>query len=476
MHGENYKINLRLVIMSSKSISRSVIWQFAGKLSLQGLAFFTAPVFTRLLSPSDYGYVSLYTSWCSIVGIFVAMEVVGSIGNARIKYDGMDVYAYLSSILTLTLIPFALFLCGALLFNAWLAPLMGLRRDLVILVVLNAYATFLTNLMTAKLDTYKQVEKSALLSFFQGFVIFAVSLFFVIRSRNDRAVIKIYSQAIPTILIGLTVCVVVYIKGKCFWKWEYNRFCLTLTLPLLGHSIGGLIFAQCDRLMLHQMQNESQLGMYSIIYTLCGILMTIYSAFNIAWVPFYYDFKKQKKEQEIISHTKRYIKFFTLVCVGFLLLAEDVFKLLAPELYWQGINSIPIFVLSFYFNYLYLFPVNFEFYHHCTGFIPVATIISAVTNVIMNMLLIPRFSMYGAAVGSLISHVFLFCIHEIFAKFFVKKNYEYNLKIFIPGVVVLMLFAIFFYLLKDFFALRCSLAVLTGGYLIAEIIRNKAIF
>lgn len=462
--------------MSSKSISKSVVWQLAGKLSLQGLAFFTAPVFTRLLTTADYGYVSLYTSWCSIISIFVAMEVAGSIGNARIKYNGTNIYEYLSSILTLTIIPFGVFLVIALAFNSFLAPLLGLRRDLVILVVLNAYASFLISLLVAKLDAYKQVEKSALVSFFQSLVIIAISIVFVVRSEDNRAFIKIYSQAVPTILIGLSVFVIVYSKGRCFWKSAYNKFCLGLALPLIGHSIAGLVFTQCDKLMLQKIQNESELGIYSITYTLCNILLIIYMAFNNAWVPFYYDFKRQEKTEGILLHTKRYLKLFTLICVGFMLLSMDVFKLLTPESYWSGINAIPLFVLSVYFNYLYLFPANFEFYNCMTKLVPIGTVSSAIINVIMNALLIPRYSIYGAVTGSLVSHIFLFGIHEVFAKFVVKKKYEYNLMLFIPWISIMVVFSVLFYILKDLWIIRWIMSLGVGSYLLYGIIKNKSIF
>ncbi len=462
--------------MSSKSISKSVIWQLAGKFALQGIAFFTAPVFTRLLTPADYGYVALYQSWVSIISIFVAMEVGGSIANARIKYDGINIYEYLSSILTITLIPFSIFFLIAFVFKNQFAPLIGLRSDLVVILVVNAYATFLINLFITKLDAYKQVEKSALISFFQSLIIIAIQIVFVLQAKENRAIVKIYTQAVPTILLGVAIFIIVYFKGKTFWNSTYNKFCLALALPLIGHSIAGLIFTQCDKLMLQKMQNESELGIYSITYTLCNILLIIYAALNNAWVPFYYDFKKQERNEEIIQHSKRYLKLFSLVCVGFLLLSPDVFKLITPSDYWTGIKAIPIFVLSIFFSYLYLFPANFEFYNCMTKLVPIGTISSAIINIIFNALLIPRFSIYGAVLGSFISHIFLFGIHEVFAKFVVKKQYEYNLRIFIPWIIVVLFASVAFYFIADYLILRWGLAVAIGVYLIYQIVINKAIF
>ena len=88
--------------MSSSSISKSVIWQLLGKILLQGIAFFTTPIFTRILTPEDYGYTALYASWVSIFTLIVGLQTYGSIANARIKYEEEDLDSYLSSIRTLS--------------------------------------------------------------------------------------------------------------------------------------------------------------------------------------------------------------------------------------------------------------------------------------------------------------------------------------------------------------------------------------
>ena len=111
-----------------------------------------------------------------------------------------------------------------------------------------------------------------------------------------------------------------------------------------------------------------------------------------------------------------------------------------------------------------------------TKLIPIGTMISAVINILVNAVLIPKYSIWGAAVSSLISHIFLFCIHHIFAKFVSKKQYEYRMKIFIPGIAVLTLFSIAYFVLKDLWMVRYVLALGIAGYLVYGIVRNKSIF
>jgi O-antigen/teichoic acid export membrane protein len=70
-----------------KSITRVLLWQTAGNFILQGIGFITAPIFTRLLTPSDYGQVAVYSAWASLCSLLVGLQTYGSIENAKIKYN-----------------------------------------------------------------------------------------------------------------------------------------------------------------------------------------------------------------------------------------------------------------------------------------------------------------------------------------------------------------------------------------------------
>lgn len=462
--------------MSSSSISKSVIWQLLGKILLQGIAFFTTPIFTRILTPEDYGYTALYASWVSIFTLIVGLQTYGSIANARIKYEEEDLDSYLSSIMTLSLCMFFLCFILGVIFRNSLSELLGIRRDLVILAIFQSFFAYVISFYIAKLDQLKKVEKSTIVSITQTTAIIGLSLFAVIYFKENKAIVKIYSQAFPVLIIGLSLLVCVYVKGRLVWKNEYITFCLAFTLPLLIHGLGGLIFAQSDRIMITKILNNEELGIYSVSYALCNILTIIYGALNTSWLPFYMDFKKQNKNEEIIIHSKRYIKFFTIISMGFILLSYDVFKIMAPENYWSGITLLPIFTFAFYFDFLYLFPVNFEFYTCNTKLIPLATFTSALVNIGVNLLLIPKFGIIGAAVGTLIAHFLSFVLHFIVARFIIKHKFEYNIKIFLVGIATLLILIVCSYILKDLLYIRWVVAIILAVYLVIDILKNRSVF
>ena len=66
----------------------------------------------------------------------------GSIQNARVKYEEKDINSYLSSILSISFISFSILLIISLFFNKWLSLLLGIQKDLVILIVLQSFFSY----------------------------------------------------------------------------------------------------------------------------------------------------------------------------------------------------------------------------------------------------------------------------------------------------------------------------------------------
>jgi O-antigen/teichoic acid export membrane protein len=188
-----------------KSISRVFIWQATGRFVLQGISFFTAPIFTRLLTPADYGYVAVYSAWVSLSSLFVGLQTYGSIANAKIKYCDDEMDAYLSSIMAISVISFIIFLFIGIFANKFLAKLLGLRSDLIVLLIIQSFTSFSIAFYIKKLTQYKQAKQSTLLSLFVSVLSTVLSITFLLLLHNNRHIVRIYANAIPTILVGFVI-------------------------------------------------------------------------------------------------------------------------------------------------------------------------------------------------------------------------------------------------------------------------------
>lgn len=463
--------------MASKSVSKSVIWQLVGKFALQGIAFFTTPIFTRILTPEDYGYTALYGSWESILSLMIGLQTLKAIGNARIKYESEKMAGFLSSIMTISVISFGILFVASIIFNDFFASILGIRKDLVVLLTLHSFGLYIISFCVEKFDQHKQPEKSTLLSCSQSLIAIACSLLFVLSSKGDKAVAKIYGNAVPMIIYGCVLLVLIYAKGRKFWVSEYNSFCIKFSSPLIVHAVASLIFSQSDRIMLNKMQGGESLGIYSVAFNLSNVITIIMVALCTSWTPFYYDYKKNNDNASVVAHGKRLIKLYTIVALGFILLSYDVFKLMAPVTYWNGMKLLPFFVVANYFHFMYGLPANCEFFSARTKLIPVGTVGAAVINVFINWLLIPRYGIIGAAIGTVTAFVMLFIFHECMARFVVKTDYEWKNPLpMLIGILVVLFFCGGLCLVELHLIVRLGLAILLGVYAVWDILKHRSLF
>ncbi len=459
----------------TKSATRVLFWNTAGKFILSGLSFITAPIFTRLLTPSDYGQFAVYSAWLSLIGLIIGLQTQGSIANAKNRYGDENIDGYLSSIMTVSLLSFFVFLCLAIFLRDFFSRILNLRKDLVVLLVVEGFASFCISFYVSKLIQYKQAEKSALLSFIISIAATGLSLIFLFHVLENRYVVRIYTQAIPTIIAGFIIFIFIYLKGKRIFDFHYWKYCLSLTIPLVFHGLGGLILSQSDRIMLQKFAGESSVGIYSVSYTLASVIHTLWSAFNTTWVPFYYEDKKNNMTEAILLRAKNYTVVFTIITMGFILLSPEVFKIMAPSNYWSGIQLMPLVAVAYYFNFLYGFPANFEFYNEKTKWISLGTVCAAIINIFLNFLFIPQYGGFGAAVTTLISYVLLFVFHEIVARFIIKK-YEIKFRIYFVGIIPVSIVSVLFYFTQNLWFIRWGIGLILGIYLIIRFYKNKAVF
>ena len=265
-------------------------------------------------------------------------------------------------------------------------------------------------------------------------------------------------------------------KGKSIFKKEYFIYCIKLAMPFVLHGLASVVFIHCDKIMLNRLQGDTAVGLYSTAFSLVSVLFIIHSSLNTAWVPFYFDLKKENDTTEILIHSKRLMKFFLLISSGFILMAYDVFKILTPNTYWQAMSLFPFFVLSNYFLFLYLFPSNFEVFSEKNIFLSVGTSFTALLNIILNYFLIKAYGYIGAAISTLISNISLFIFHEIIAFTIGKGKYENKIFFYLYSICILLVFIFIARLFKDLFIVRWIIACMIAIYLLLDIKKRRSIF
>lgn len=431
--------------------NKNAIFNIAGPIILNGISFFTIPLFTRLLGPEQYGMVSVYQTWVGIFAIIMGLQVQGSIGTAMARLESGRIKEYISSILILGLIFSALFSTIALIYRDHISQYLMLNVNEFIIMIIHAIASFVVAFGGIAFVFLKQANHNFFVNIILSLSTVLCSLGFIlgVYPENLSYLGRIYGMAVPNILCGVGIAFYFIRYGHFRFDFSFVKFCIPICLPLIFHGLSHVVLAQSDRVMLQQMIGNEVTGIYSFMMVFSSILVAIWGALNNTWVPFYYDDLRMGDLDKIRKKSQNYIFIYTIILIVFLMWAPEVIKILAPPTFWAGIELLPAFALGNYFIFLYGFPVNFQFFHKTTYTIAVGTVAAAIFNVGFNFYMIPVLGALGAVIATLFSHILLFLFHEFISERILPYSYHYNFRFFLPGLLVVILSLVVFYILRD---------------------------
>ncbi|MDY3973342.1 oligosaccharide flippase family protein [uncultured Veillonella sp.] len=458
--------------------NKNAIYNILGPIILNGINFFTIPIFTRMMGPSQYGIVSVFTTWIGIFSIILGLQVQGSIGTAKAHLGDECIKKYLSSILILGLTFSTLCLSVGAIFYKPISDWMMLSVETYILMGVQSIATFVISFSSIAFIFYKKAQYSFFVNVSTAVITSVLSVVLIMYHFHaaEAYLGRIYGMVIPTACISLFVAFYFLKEGNFTFKKEYVTFCLPICLPLIFHGLSHIILGQSDRIILQRFLGNEATGIYSFMIIFSGVLTAIWGALNNTWVPFYYDDLRAGLLEVIREKSKNYILIFTIIHIVFLMWAPEVIKIFTPPPFWQSIYLLPLFVLSNYFTFMYSFPVNFQFYHKTTISIAIGTVGAALVNIGLNFVFIPMFGIVGSALATLIAHIMLFVFQQIISSYIIKYPYHYNWRFFVPGILIMTIVTVGFYSLESLILIRWGIGVLFSIYFFFDIYRRKKLF
>ena len=465
-------------LVRSKGENSQTFFNFLSTAITSGIAFVTMPIFTRLLGAEQYGLYAIYHSWLTIFTCFIGVNVFSSLGTGHLKYKDRYLKFRGSILLEGTLLGIAACLFFACIYPI-LRPAFRYSYFMFAALLLHALASFVTGFSNTAWVYEKRAARNMVVSSTLLISTSVLSILLLLNWKYQTPLFygRVIGLALPHVIIALVIWVVLFREGPSGYNNEYWRYGLHFGMPMVFHLLSHQVLGQSDRLMMQWFSvSNSEIGIYSFFYSFVAILTTILNALNTSWTPFLYDDLAKENYDVLNKKVKNYVQIFTVMCLGFLLLSREVMKLFANSEYWPGAPIVPILVVVVYCTFFYQFAVNYEFFKEKPKFVAMGTVFAAISNIILNAIMIPKWGMYGAAVATLISYAMLAVMHTTIVKTWKLKRYPLSFTPVITGLVIVIVGCAGYYVLSDYIWLRWMLAVIIGSYLIVNVYRRKTIF
>ena len=182
-----------------------------------------------------------------------------------------------------------------------------------------------------------------------------------------------------------------------------TRALLSYSVPLLGASMLGLITQWTDTLMLGYFTATTQVGIYNVAFRVAALCGMIHFAFNSIFAPIIADQLQRDKHEslgQLFKIDTRWVFTLTLpIFILVVLLGRDILAFFGSEFMQGGVTLVILSVTTFFISCT----GSSGSIIHMAGWTRLSFVnmcIISGLNVLLNLLLIPRFGILGAAVGT----------------------------------------------------------------------------
>ena len=104
-------------------------------------------------------------------------------------------------------------------------------------------------------------------------------------STSYKAEARIIGTVFVQTLFGVIFAVLLFVRGKTFFKKEYWSFALRFNLPLIFYYVSQIILNQSDRIMINYYQGSGKAAVYSVAYSAATLMLLVLSSINGSFNP-----------------------------------------------------------------------------------------------------------------------------------------------------------------------------------------------
>lgn len=395
------------------------IWYVISSILVKTSNIITTPVFARLMTTEEYGKVATFISWHAMLMPICTMNLMYSIGRAKLDYPN-KINDYIGSMqLFAALVTLGI---AAVVF-AVLEPIAGLLElsewEVIILIVYLFFEPTILFYQSGYRYQYKYKQNIAI-AWYTVVATSMLSFVLMIMLEGDMSLWRILGIVIPTAILSIALWIKSIKAGHVHCNKEYWKYGWNLSGPLILHTISLNILSQSDRVFISKICGTSDAGIYSLIYSYGLVLSILTGAVSDGWLPWFHDALYMQKGEEIRKKVKPLIGLGCYIGLACIALAPEAIYMLGGNQYVDGVNcAIPI-SLGIICKYIYTHYVNIEMHLKRTKYVAQGTIVAAILNIILNAVFIPIFGYIAAAYTTLVSYVVLLIIHFVITKKILK--------------------------------------------------------
>jgi O-antigen/teichoic acid export membrane protein len=367
------------------------------------------PIYTRYLTPADYGVVQLVELSLDLIAILFGSHLGAGLFRLYYKTDmPAKRAAVVSTAFGVVTVAYAAAGAAAYLAASWVSEVVfgtGGRADLVRLASATLSVQGLVLVPLSYLQLMKRPAAYVATNAAKLLIQLTMNIaLVVVAGMGPRGVLL--GNLVANLILAAVLAVMFLRSARARMSAEVARALLRFGLPFIATQIASFVVTQGDRFFLQRYGGEASVGIYALAYQFGVLLVRLGSApFAAAWEPARFEVASRPDRDQIYSRTFLYLNVYLCTLgVAVALFAGDFLRIIAAPAFHAAGALVPLIALAFVFygwtGFLNLGIVMRERTELITG----ATWTAAAVALAGYAVLIPPFGRTGAALATVAAY------------------------------------------------------------------------
>ena len=366
------------------------------------------PIYTRYLTPSDYGAVELLAMAIEVAGILIGLRIAQAMFRYYILADDDATKRRVVSTVMMTV-----------MMSSTVGVLVLLMASEQLTVVIFGNTEFLYEFRLFALTLFVNAVIAVGLSYIRAkqmpllFVSISISslvlqvclniVFVVIYELHVTGVV--YGALIGGVIIATCLSIYVFASTGFHYSTRMAGELIKYVAPLMLASLGAFYVAYADKYFLRLFVGLSEVGLYALASRVVSVLAIVFEAFNMTWGADRFEIVRKPDAKVIYEQMFRFLSAVIIICGSAIaLFVDDLLRILtSPGFYLAG-EVVPILVLAYLFGIFRIYCNFGALYQDKTSIIAHASWVKAIFATLGYVVLIPVFGIFGAAVTLMLSN------------------------------------------------------------------------
>ena len=423
-----------------KSLIKNTLIITIGKVCTQMITFFLLPLYTGVLSVSEYGTVDLLNTLVALLLPIVTFQIEMAvfrelIENRNNKFEKIEIISTsIISVFVHCLIFFLLFAFASSF----------IKNNYKLFLVINVIASIFNSLFLQIARGFGDNTRYAIASFLSAFftVISNVLFLVVFKFKVEGMLLGTFmGQCVSSIYMFSSLKLYKYISILNF-NMETLKELWKFSLPMIPNQISWWIFSSSDRIIVTSFLGLSATGLLAASSKFSSTLTTVYSFFGMSFTESIIEHINDEDINVYFNKMFRMVlNLFVSMGIGMIACMPFIYPIMINSKFNDGYKLVPILIVASLFYIIVGMLAVIYVAKRDTKAVSKTSIISSIINIISHLILIKYIGLYAAAISTFLSYFVLaiYRLMDVGDKFFSVKLVKKDFRITILVLIIVMI-------------------------------------